>query len=530
VLNRISILTLIVLGIFALATPATASTQTTWYVDDDAPNDPGPGNPNVSDPLEDGSAEHPFDAIQEAVFACQNGDTVLVADGTYTGPLNKDIDFGGLGITVRSEDGPHNCVVDCEGEGRGFQFRFGEGPDSVLDGLTVTSGFGTYPGGGAVLCSDSSPTLINCIVASNTTQYNGGGILCEGDSDPLLCHCVLHCNSGSYSGGGFYSYGSGTAPILVDCVISGNTTGGSGAGVRCGGSTTIVGCIIIGNSSFMNRGGIYAAGGTLIMTGTVVVGNATEYTNAGGGGVYHNVCSMEMSNCTIVGNTSAWRGGGVYCEHSDGVLASSVLWNNHAPEGPEIAVMGASVFSLSYSDVEGGWAWIHVGSDCTLDWADGNIVADPLFVDADGPDDDPNTWQDNDYHLSPGSACIDAADNTAVPPDTLDLDDDADTDERTPFDLDARLRFADRIAAPDTGNPDPNFPDLPIVDMGAYEYQCTGDLDGSGQIDLADLAQLLGSYGETAGVTYYDGDLDADGDVDLADLAELLGRYGTECP
>jgi hypothetical protein len=65
--------------------------------------------------------------------------------------------------------------------------------------------------------------------------------------------------------------------------------------------------------------------------------------------------------------------------------------------------------------------------------------------------------------------------------------------------------------------------------MGAYEYQCTGDLDGSGQIDLADLARLLGSYGETAGTMYHDGDLDADGDVDLADLAELLGAYGDIC-
>jgi len=40
---------------------------------------------------------------------------------------------------------------------------------------------------------------------------------------------------------------------------------------------------------------------------------------------------------------------------------------------------------------------------------------------------------------------------------------------------------------------------------------------------------VLGSYGEIAGMTYCDGDLDADGDVDLADLAELLGTYGTTC-
>ncbi len=53
-----------------------------------------------------------------------------------------------------------------------------------------------------------------------------------------------------------------------------------------------------------------------------------------------------------------------------------------------------------------------------------------------------------------------------------------------------------------------------------------GDLDGDHDVDLADLAQLLGNYGETSGMNYSDGDLDGDADVDLADLAGLLGQYG----
>jgi hypothetical protein len=59
--------------------------------------------------------------------------------------------------------------------------------------------------------------------------------------------------------------------------------------------------------------------------------------------------------------------------------------------------------------------------------------------------------------------------------------------------------------------------------------ECPGDLDGDGDVDLSDLAQLLGNYGMTEGATYEDGDLDGDGDVDLADLAALLGVYGTTC-
>ena len=61
------------------------------------------------------------------------------------------------------------------------------------------------------------------------------------------------------------------------------------------------------------------------------------------------------------------------------------------------------------------------------------------------------------------------------------------------------------------------------------EPECLGDLDGDNDIDLADLAELLGHYGTTSGADYEDGDLDEDGDVDLADLAALLGVYGDTC-
>jgi len=53
-----------------------------------------------------------------------------------------------------------------------------------------------------------------------------------------------------------------------------------------------------------------------------------------------------------------------------------------------------------------------------------------------------------------------------------------------------------------------------------------GDLDGDGDVDLSDLAQLLAHYGMTSGATPEEGDLDGDGDVDLSDLAALLGNYG----
>jgi len=72
-------------------------------------------------------------------------------------------------------------------------------------------------------------------------------------------------------------------------------------------------------------------------------------------------------------------------------------------------------------------------------------------------------------------------------------------------------------------------------DAGRY---CSADIDGSFDciVGLADLAVLLGNYGTTTGATPAMGDVDpydvwfpGDGDVDLADLAELLLQYGNDC-
>lgn len=56
-----------------------------------------------------------------------------------------------------------------------------------------------------------------------------------------------------------------------------------------------------------------------------------------------------------------------------------------------------------------------------------------------------------------------------------------------------------------------------------------GDVDHDGDVDLADLAALLASYGACTGDAAYNSlaDLDASGCVDLADLAGLLSMYGT---
>jgi len=80
----------------------------------------------------DGSGDYP--TIQAAINDSNDGDEFVVADGVYTGNGNRDIDFFGKAITVRSENGPENCVIDCQGTPtnphRGFYFHNNEEPNS----------------------------------------------------------------------------------------------------------------------------------------------------------------------------------------------------------------------------------------------------------------------------------------------------------------------------------------------------------------------------------------------------------------
>jgi hypothetical protein len=165
----------------------------TAYVDDNALSDPWPGDPNDGDPVENGSANHPFDAIQEAVDAIAIGGTATVLGGTYSGFGNYDIDFGGKAFTLTSTDPEDPCVVAAtiidpngteENPHRGFFFHNAEDANSVLTGFTITRGYGHYAdyfdedlSGGGVFCNSSSPTITNCVFSANAGL--GAGIYCQ---------------------------------------------------------------------------------------------------------------------------------------------------------------------------------------------------------------------------------------------------------------------------------------------------------------------------------------------------------------
>ncbi|MGB2985023.1 MAG: hypothetical protein WBE26_03995 [Phycisphaerae bacterium] len=457
----------------------------------------------------DGSAD--YATIQEGIDAADYGDEVVVCDGTYTGWGNKELDFGGKAITVRSENGPDTCIIDCEYWGRGFFFHSGETGASVVDGFTISNGWPWDEDGGGIYCYNSTPTITNCTISGNSADMYGGGIYCY-DSSPTITNCTIVGNWSDDSGGGIYCYDS--SPTITDCTISANTSGFHGGAINCSqdSSPTITNCTISGNSAYVYGGGISCwSGSSPTITNCTISGN-TSGEDWYGGGISCGRGSATITNCTISGNTARW-GGAIYCQGSEEgpssptitnctitgntasdsggaiccfnqnspTITNCTLWGDAAPEGPEIALQwgfyGPHTLTVSYSDVQGAQGAAYVENGCTLIWGEGNINADPLFVDPEGPDDDPDTWEDNDYHLFWGSPCIDAGNNAAVPGDTADLDNDGDVFERTPLDLDGCPRFVDDPPPGGTGVPDP--PDYPdIVDMGAYELS---DCSGTGE-------------------------------------------------
>ena len=206
----------------------------------------------------------------------------------------------------------------------------------------------------------------------------------------------------------------------------------------------------------------------------------------------------------------------MYCEgtSSQPSIADSILWGDTQPEVYDDSAGGH--YELSYCDVQGGY------------WGAGNVHLDPLFADPDGPDNDPNTWQDNDYRLAAGSPCIDAGQNSAVPADTFDLDEDGDTSEPIPFDLDGLPRFVDDPATADCPYVPGSCGTAPIVDMGAYEYRPLvplGDLNCDGLVDINDVGAFVMALVDPAGYqAAYPGcdplraDMNASGAADGADV------------
>src|SRR5882762_265898 len=382
--------------------------------------------------------------IQAGINAAQNGDTVLVAPGTYT----ENINFLGKAITVKSSKGASLTIIDGGNVGTVVTFDTNETPSSILSGFTLQHGISTVSSlnrGAGVYVYFASPTIKNNVIQNNIGSI--GAAIGVYYGSPLIRGNTIKSNSMPEGYGAISVDGPGSTQIVGN-VIRNNTAhiGSCGAILLDGSSsTTIQNNIIAGN--VVNGLSPASVGGGICMwnilpfmspANALIIQNLIYGNTAGqGAGIYVFVPSGARPifvNNTIVGSSSSPQGSAVYITGYDD---QAQFFNNLmiGPRGTN-AVFCDSLYDQTPPTFVDNDAFSVKGTGllgtCSLESSlNGNISVDPLFV--------------NTYHLRVGSPVIDIGDNAA--PDLPATD----------------LAHGQRIINANKGL-------AAVVDLGAYEF------------------------------------------------------------
>jgi len=170
------------------------------YVDADAFSSAASGGSDGSDPNEDGTAEHPFNSIQEAVEVAGEGVAILVHPGNYYESIDllaKNVRLIG---TELDNPAPQPWPVIEGTDGPAASFCGGQTPECLLAGFVITRSSGQAAG--AIYCDGASPTITNCLIVGNrTTVSNGAAVYCK-NSQAVLTNCTIANNYAARQGGG----------------------------------------------------------------------------------------------------------------------------------------------------------------------------------------------------------------------------------------------------------------------------------------------------------------------------------------
>ena len=320
----------------------------------------------------DASGEADYALIQDAIYAAADGDTVEVAPGTYPEALN----FCGRDVVVEGSGGAEVTIIQPPAGVPGVSFLYGERPEAVLRGFTITGADTTAaeaeePLGGAIQINYSCPTLTDLILEGNYAHF-GGGLKMKWNSYPLLQRVVIRDNRAVGCAGGLYLCQS--SPTLIDVEIRDNvaeTQNGGGVIVGKGSFPRFHRVLIEGNAAAMDGGGVFSEGVEnelevyALFSNTTFANNICDTSGNGGhGGNVYLYLSVHASfvNCIVA---DALNGEGLYVYDHDPLVTDSLnvaysdFWGNSA----------GHVVSREHGELLG-----------TID-GQGVLQLDPLFVD-----------------------------------------------------------------------------------------------------------------------------------------------------
>lgn len=368
---------------YAALTPAT-NPDTDWWTGDESwfafTNISSPGPTVVFDfgwsrpdcyvdganaGLEDGSQEHPFDTIQEGIDAVAAGGAVWVFPGTYRGAGNKDLDFFGKTVELKSTGGQAATVIDCQLGGRAFYFHSGESSDCIVQGFKVMNGSANR--GGAVYCIESSaPRFEACVFETNSSLSNHGGAVWSVLASPAFDVCSFENNSvaddsWTYGGGVYASYG---VVRFTNCVFLSNHCSNElsfGGAVTCfRGTFAFENCWFEGNSAGQRGGAIHMIEAESEFTDCTFLQNQTDGSRSGYGGAIscEDTCAVTVESCVFHDNEATW-GGAIACRWGSQVdLADCLLRDNTAYSGGAISLhydCGASLTGCNLRSNHADW-------------------------------------------------------------------------------------------------------------------------------------------------------------------------------